>query len=160
MTGPGYPMETTEYFHPTAAFSTALTIFFAVISGPEGILTGFFCPVASTLMCVPPTSITRIDCLCFVIRFPQRPKLERATVDNHMKAAEESKATRPKVAQKLSLIRRRRVMCPVFNVAHPKPMRAAGLSLGLFTPAGSAVRYPGRRKLLGEPLQLEMRRRR
>src|ERR1017187_10274556 len=39
---------------------TTLTIFVAVMSGPDGIFTGSFRSVASSLTCVPPTSMTRI----------------------------------------------------------------------------------------------------
>src|SRR5579863_5403487 len=58
-------METTEYFQPLVACRTSFTIVFAVIFGPESILMGSFCPVASTLMCVPPTSMTRMRFCCF-----------------------------------------------------------------------------------------------
>src|ERR1700675_3233909 len=53
-------METRSYFQSRVDAFTSLTIFLAVMSGPEGILRGCFCPVACTLMFVPPTSIIRI----------------------------------------------------------------------------------------------------
>src|ERR1700735_2659507 len=59
-------METRSYFQSRVAAFTSLTIFLAVMSGPEGILRGWFCPVACTLMFVPPTSITRILRVDFV----------------------------------------------------------------------------------------------
>ena len=58
-TGPGYPIETTEYFQLATAFCIEWAICLAVISRPEGSLTEFLWPVASALMCEPPTSITR-----------------------------------------------------------------------------------------------------
>src|ERR1700726_1695334 len=69
ITGPGYPMETTEYSQPAAAFRTSLTIFRAVIFDPDGILTGSFRPVTSTFTFVPPTSITNTYLPCLFIRF-------------------------------------------------------------------------------------------
>src|SRR5262249_53369398 len=58
ITGPGYPMETTSYLHSLTAFRTPDTICWAVIVGPDASLQGSFCPVASILTCVPPTSTT------------------------------------------------------------------------------------------------------
>src|ERR1700730_4271557 len=68
ITGPGYPMETTEYSQPAAAFRTSLTIFLAVIFDPDGILTGSLPPVSSTFTFVPPTSITNTIWPCLSIR--------------------------------------------------------------------------------------------
>src|SRR5450755_608177 len=59
-TGPGYPMDATEYSQPGMAFRMAVTILAGVIFGPEGISTRVLCPVARTLTWVPPTSRTRI----------------------------------------------------------------------------------------------------
>src|SRR5713226_4652119 len=59
MIGPGYPNETRSNFQSLTHSLTTRTILPAVIAGPEGILRGSFCPVASSLMFVPPTSITR-----------------------------------------------------------------------------------------------------
>src|SRR3984957_13647551 len=53
-------METRSYFQLRVAVFTSRTIFFAVMNGPEGILTGCFCPVACILIFVPPTSSTSI----------------------------------------------------------------------------------------------------
>src|ERR1700733_7403315 len=63
-------METQEYFQSLVAAFTSFTIFFAVIFGPESIFTGSFCPVASTLMCLPPTSMTRMLFSCFSMAAP------------------------------------------------------------------------------------------
>src|SRR5665213_608008 len=60
-TGPGYPIDTTEYCQSVVACLTARTISLALIFGPDRILRGFFRPVANTLMCVPPTSMTRMS---------------------------------------------------------------------------------------------------
>ncbi len=62
-------METAEYSQPAAAFRTSLTIFLAVIFGPEGILTGSFWPVTNTFTFVPPTSITNICLSLMSIRY-------------------------------------------------------------------------------------------
>src|SRR5712664_4767931 len=59
MIGPGYPKDTLSNFQSFTHFLTTRTILPAVIVGPEGILRGSFCPVASSLMLVPPTSMTR-----------------------------------------------------------------------------------------------------
>src|ERR1700733_9590077 len=60
MTGPGYPIDTQSNFQSRTDFFTKRTILLAVMSGPEGIFRGSFWPVASSLMLVPPTSMTRI----------------------------------------------------------------------------------------------------
>src|ERR1700681_999997 len=57
-TAPGYPIETTSYAQSLTASCTLLTICFAVIRGPDGILIGCRWPLAKTLTFVPPTSIT------------------------------------------------------------------------------------------------------
>src|SRR5260370_33448218 len=59
MIGPGYPKATRSNFQSLTHSLTTRTILPAVMVGPEGILRGSFCPVASSLMFVPPTSITR-----------------------------------------------------------------------------------------------------
>src|SRR5229473_2853541 len=59
MIGPGYPKATRSNFQSLTHSLTTRTILPAVIVGPEGILRGSFCPVASSLMFVPPTSTTR-----------------------------------------------------------------------------------------------------
>src|SRR5258708_2170664 len=59
MIGPGYPRDTRSYFQSLTHSLTTRTILPAVIVGPEGILRTSFCPVASILMFVPPTSTTR-----------------------------------------------------------------------------------------------------
>src|SRR5580704_9010498 len=56
-------------FQSATAFFTRLTILRGVIVGPDGYFLGSFCPVAKSLMFVPPMSITRTfgDCpVCFV----------------------------------------------------------------------------------------------
>src|SRR6266850_1960648 len=59
MMGPGYPRDTRSNFQSFTHSLTTRTILPAVIVGPDGILRGSFCPVASILMFVPPTSTTR-----------------------------------------------------------------------------------------------------
>src|SRR5260370_42566395 len=59
MIGPGYPNVTRLNFQSLTHSLTSRTIFPAVMVGPEGHLRGSFCPVASSLIFVPPTSITR-----------------------------------------------------------------------------------------------------
>ncbi len=59
MIGPGYPKATRSNFQSLTHSLTTRTILPAVMVGPEGILRGSFCPVASSLMFVPPTSMTR-----------------------------------------------------------------------------------------------------
>src|ERR1700674_48576 len=59
MIGPGYPNATRSYFQSLTHALTSRTILPAVIVGPDGILRGSFCPVASSLMLVPPASMTR-----------------------------------------------------------------------------------------------------
>src|SRR6266850_4427045 len=64
MIGPGYPKDTLSNFQSFTHFLTTRTILPAVIVGPEGILRGSFCPVASSLMLVPPVSMTRTFGVC------------------------------------------------------------------------------------------------
>src|SRR5712692_11132346 len=59
MIGPGYPKDTRSNFQSLTHALTSRTILPAVMVGPEGILRGSFCPVASSLMLVPPVSTTR-----------------------------------------------------------------------------------------------------
>ena len=59
MTGPGYPNDTRLKIQSLAQFLTSRTTLLAVIDGPEAILRESFCPVASSLIFVPPTSMTR-----------------------------------------------------------------------------------------------------
>src|ERR1700704_4850451 len=59
MIGPGYPNDTRSNFQSLTQALTSRTILPAVMVGPEGILRGSFCPVASSLMLVPPVSMTR-----------------------------------------------------------------------------------------------------
>src|SRR5215472_3636614 len=58
ITGPGYPNDTRSKFQSLTQFLTSRTILLAVIVGPEAILRASFCPVASNLIFVPPTSMT------------------------------------------------------------------------------------------------------
>src|SRR5271170_60160 len=59
-------MATQSYFQERVAFLMTRIILAAVMEGPEGIFTGSFCPVISSLTCVPPTSITRtLRCFAF-----------------------------------------------------------------------------------------------
>src|ERR1700691_1091249 len=66
-TGPGYPIDATEYSQPGMALRTSATIFRGVIFGPEGISMDALWPVARILTWVPPTSRTRIFRDGFVI---------------------------------------------------------------------------------------------
>ena len=59
MTGPGNPSDTRSNFQSRTDFLTTRTILRGVMPGPDGYFRGSFCPVASILMFVPPTSITR-----------------------------------------------------------------------------------------------------
>jgi|SRR5215472_8950116 len=59
MTGPGNPSDTQSNFQSRTDFLTTRTILRGVMPGPDGHFRGSFCPVASILMLVPPTSITR-----------------------------------------------------------------------------------------------------
>src|ERR1700682_985034 len=59
MMGPGYPIATQSNFQSRTDFLTKRIILPAVMEGPDGILRGSFSPVASSLMFVPPTSMTR-----------------------------------------------------------------------------------------------------
>src|SRR6266852_8172172 len=79
MIGPGYPNDTRSNFQSLTHAFTARTILPAVMSGPEGILRGSFCPVASSLMFVPPASMTRIlgvfaACALFIAVAPMVPR--------------------------------------------------------------------------------------
>ena len=58
--GPRIPIDTQSNFQSRTDFLTKRTILLAVMVGPDGILRGSFWPVASSLMLVPPTSMTRI----------------------------------------------------------------------------------------------------
>src|ERR1700685_1879051 len=57
-------METTSYSHPSAVLRTPATISSGVIVGPESNSRCVVCPLASSLTCVPPTSITSTFIAC------------------------------------------------------------------------------------------------
>src|SRR5258707_7261801 len=59
MTGPGKPSDTKSNFQSRTDFLTRRTILRGVMVGPDGYFRGSFCPVASILTFVPPTSMTR-----------------------------------------------------------------------------------------------------
>src|SRR6201987_1051075 len=59
MMGPGNPRDTQSNFQSRTDFLTTRSILRGVMVGPDGYLRGSVCPVASILMFVPPTSITR-----------------------------------------------------------------------------------------------------
>src|SRR5450432_564706 len=59
-TGPGYPIVMRSYCQSSVSALTALTICAAVNVGLEGSWRRVACPVASTLMFVPPTSMTSV----------------------------------------------------------------------------------------------------
>src|SRR5438445_979567 len=57
--GPGNPSDTQSNFQSRTDFLTTRIILPGVMVGPDGYLRGSVCPLASILMFVPPTSITR-----------------------------------------------------------------------------------------------------
>jgi hypothetical protein len=59
-TGPGNPIDTASKRQSAVAVPTRRTIFFAVIAGPDGILTVTRRPVTSALTWDPPTSMTKM----------------------------------------------------------------------------------------------------
>src|SRR5262245_22313079 len=59
MIGPGKPRDTQSNFQSRTDFLTTRIILRGVMAGPDGYFRGSFCPVASILMFVPPTSTTR-----------------------------------------------------------------------------------------------------
>src|SRR5215472_4175372 len=69
MIGPGKPNDTQSNFQSRTKFLTTRTIFRGVMVGPDGHFRGSFCPVASTLMFVPPMSMTRTlrPLECFIL---------------------------------------------------------------------------------------------
>src|SRR5574340_599418 len=71
-------METAEYCQSLVALRTEVAMRRAVMSGPDGIFTGVLWPVASTLTCVPPTSITRTFGFLFNLP-PREPSLQYAS---------------------------------------------------------------------------------
>src|ERR1700678_3064553 len=75
-TGPGYPIETQEYFVAPSKERTSLAILRGVIVLPEGILATSRSPGPRTLMFVPPISTTRIVGLVAIV-------MERAFTARH-----------------------------------------------------------------------------
>src|SRR5215469_1589979 len=69
MIGPGKPSDTQSNFQSWTNFLTTRTILRGVMVGPDGYFRGSFCPVASTLMFVPPMSMTRTlrPLECFIL---------------------------------------------------------------------------------------------
>src|SRR5215472_17463952 len=62
MMGQGRPSDTQSKLQSPTNFLTIRTILRGAMVGPDGNLRGSFCPVASILTFVPPTSITRTAC--------------------------------------------------------------------------------------------------
>jgi len=78
MTGPGNPSDTRSNFQSRTDFLTTRTILRGVMPGPDGYFRGSFCPEASILMFVPPTSITRTlgdlrTCAVFIMNLKNCP---------------------------------------------------------------------------------------